>query len=134
MKNTEIVSNSVPMAHWVINDQLELILGERFYEFLKGKSYRSYYNQQMDAPTVALNTLSVGLLAIKEGYLRQSLTLQLEEADGKQYAMPLFGKSTLNFLNFNRSGVFFNIEDYRDTLAEKVIFNFSRLPLNFLNS
>lgn len=30
--------------HWVINDQLELILGERFYESLKRKSYRSYCN------------------------------------------------------------------------------------------
>lgn len=96
----------------------------KFYKFLWGKRYRSYYGQPVEAPIVKLDTLYGGLTVVKEGGGHQSFSLRLEDTNGKQYAMRSLRKSALKFLKFKLPGISYNTADYQDTWAEKAISDF----------
>src|SRR5690606_30590752 len=80
------------------------------YKFLFGQHYRSIYGTNVNAPVADLNQLYGGLKPIISGGGNQSLSLRLEDKDGKQYVMRGLRKSSKQFL---QSAIFKNtyIED-----------------------
>src|SRR5690606_28045189 len=80
------------------------------YKFLFGQHYRSIYGTNVNAPVADLDNLYGGLKPIISGGGNQSLSLRLEDKDGKQYVMRGLRKSSKQFL---QSAIFKNtyIED-----------------------
>ncbi len=80
------------------------------YRFLFGNHYRSIYGTEVNAPVANLETLYGGLTPIISGGGNQSLSLRLQDKEGKQYVMRGLRKSSKQFL---QSAIFKNtyIED-----------------------
>ncbi|WLD24985.1 metallophosphoesterase [Flavobacterium dauae] len=80
------------------------------YKFLFGQHYRSIYGTNVNAPVADLDNLYGGLKPIISGGGNQSLSLRLEDKEGKQYVMRGLRKSSKQFL---QSAIFKNtyIED-----------------------
>lgn len=72
----------------------------RFHRFLWGDRYRKYYGMPITAPTVDLDTLFGGVKVVKKGGGHQSLSLRLENKEGKQYIMRALEKSAESYLQF----------------------------------
>lgn len=68
------------------------------YRFLFGNHYRSIYGTKVNTPVANLETLHGGLKPIISGGGNQSLSLWLEDKDGKQYVMRGLRKSSKQFL------------------------------------
>ena len=71
-----------------------------FHKFLWGDRYRKYYGMSIKAPTVDLDTLFGGVKIVKKGGGHQSLSLRLENKEGKQYVMRAMEKSAEAYLQF----------------------------------
>ena len=71
-----------------------------FHKFLWGDRYRWYYEQEVKASTVNLDTLFGGVKIVKKGGGHQSLSLRLETKAGKQYVMRALEKSAEAYLQF----------------------------------
>ena len=71
-----------------------------FHKFLWGDRYRRYYEQEVKASTVNLDTLFGGVKIVKKGGGHQSLSLRLETKAGKQYVMRALEKSAEAYLQF----------------------------------
>jgi predicted phosphodiesterase len=72
-----------------------------FYNTIMGKHYRAYYYKDYSYPIVKLDTLYGGLKPIKLGGGNQSVSLRLEDKDGKEYVMRRMSKSATQFLQIN---------------------------------
>lgn len=72
----------------------------RFHTFLWGDRYRKYYSMPINAPTVDLDTLFGGVKIVKKGGGHQSLSLRLEDKEGKQFVMRALEKSADAYLQF----------------------------------
>lgn len=70
------------------------------HKFLWGDRYRRYYASKVTAPTVDLDTLFGGLTLVQKGGGHQSLSLRLENREGKQYVMRALEKSAEAYLQF----------------------------------
>ncbi|WP_413513398.1 metallophosphoesterase [Myroides odoratus] len=95
-----------------------------FYRFLWGEHYRSTYGQPIQVPIVNLDTLKGGLKPLISGGGHQSLSLRLEDKNGKQYVMRGIRKSVSRFL---QTAVFrdnYVMESFDNTWAEGFIYDF----------
>ncbi|MAW96940.1 MULTISPECIES: phosphoesterase [unclassified Leeuwenhoekiella] len=70
------------------------------HRLLWGDRYRRYYGMQIAAPTVDLDTLFGGVRVVKKGGGHQSLSLRLENTEGKQYVMRALQKSAEAYLQY----------------------------------
>lgn len=77
-----------------------------FYKFLFGKHYRDVYGTKVQAPVANLDTLYGGLKPTISGGGNQSLSLRLEDKNGKEFVMRGLRKSSTQFL---QSAVFKDI-------------------------
>lgn len=68
------------------------------YRYLFGNHYRSIYGTKVNAPVANLETLYGGLKPMISGGGNQSLSLWLQDKDGKQYVMRGLRKSSKQFL------------------------------------
>lgn len=95
-----------------------------FYTFLWGDHFRKYYGLPVEIPTVQLDTLYGGLQPVIAGGGHQSMSLRLEDKNGKQYVMRDLKKSATRFLQtvaFKSQ----NVEsEFKDTYTEKFVFDF----------
>lgn len=95
-----------------------------FYKFLWGKHYRSAYSKLINAKRVDLDTLYGGLTPLISGGGHQSLSLRLEDKEGKQFVMRGIRKSVPRFL---QTAVFkdnYVMESFNDTWVEQFIYDF----------
>ncbi|MBA5791849.1 metallophosphoesterase [Flavobacterium sp. xlx-214] len=76
----------------------ESVQKSKTYQFLFGKHYRSIYGTPVKAPVANLATLYGGLTPIISGGGNQSMSLRLEDTQGKQYVMRGLRKSSKQFL------------------------------------
>lgn len=70
----------------------------KFYKFLFGDHYRSIYGIDINAPIVNLDTIFGGLKPTISGGGNQSMSLRLEDANGKEYVMRGVKKNASQFL------------------------------------
>lgn len=68
------------------------------HNFLFGEHYREYYVKPIQAKTVLLDTLYGGVKPVKMGGGHQTMSLRLQDKDGKEYAMRGLRKSATKFL------------------------------------
>lgn len=68
------------------------------YTFLFGKHYRSIYGTEVKVPVADLTVLNGGLKPLISGGGNQSLSLRLEDPEGRQYVMRGLRKSSKQFL------------------------------------
>jgi len=97
----EIISNyskDIPKTKSASIYTQEAINKSDFYENLWGKRYRDDYGQDINAPTVLLDTLFGGLTPVRKGGGHQSKSLRLEDAEGREYVMRALKKSALQYL------------------------------------
>lgn len=89
-----------------------------------GKHYRDLYYRKFQFPVVDLDTLHGGLKPVRVGGGFQTVSLRLENKDGKEYVMRRMRKSAAQFI---QRSLFPNeyLKDQLDsTLAEKFLFDF----------
>src|SRR5690606_15348968 len=77
---------------------LEATKKSSFYKFLFGDHYRKIYGTKVEVPVADLTTLYGGLKPLISGGGNQSLSLRLENPEGKQYVMRGLRKSSKQFL------------------------------------
>ena len=95
-----------------------------FYKFLFGNYYRSYYSLPIELQTANLKDLYGGLTPVREGGGHQSMSLRLEDKDGKQYVMRGLKKSATRFL---QSVAFKNTyvgDSFKNTYTEEFLLDF----------
>ena len=65
---------------------------------LWGERYRKYFSTEVKAPTVNLDTLFGGLTPVRKGGGNQSMSLRLEDKDGREYVMRALRKNALQYM------------------------------------
>ncbi|MFS4446508.1 ShlB/FhaC/HecB family hemolysin secretion/activation protein [Maribacter sp. 2307UL18-2] len=96
----------------------------KFFKFLWGDRYRTYYDEAVTAPVVYLDTLYGGLRVTKKGGGHQSYSIRLEDENKREFAMRSLRKDPLKYLKFSVRGVAYTEDDYMGTLPEKLISDF----------
>lgn len=95
------------------------------YRFLWGNHYRKYYSMKIRAKTVSLDTIYGGLKPTISGGGQQSLSLRLEDKNGKEYVMRGLRKSATRFIQSVEAFRDQSVEkDFRDTYAEDFVLDF----------
>ena len=95
------------------------------YRFLWGNHYRKYYSMKIRAKTVSLDTIFGGLKPTIAGGGHQSLSLRLEDKQGKEYVMRALKKSATRFIQSVEAFKDQSVEkDFRDTYAENFVMDF----------
>ena len=95
-----------------------------FYRLLFGTHYREYYNKQIIANTVSLDTLFGGLKPVRAGGGHQSKSLRLKDSQDKEYVMRALKKSATQFLQsvaFKDQSI---ARDFENTYAESFLLDF----------
>ena len=70
----------------------------RFYNKLWGSRYREDYSRRVLAPTVDIDTLFGGLTPVRKGGGHQSISLRLQDKQGREYVMRALRKDALQYL------------------------------------
>lgn len=91
-----------------------------FHRFLFGKHYRSVYGTKVTVPVADLSIIEGGLTPIISGGGNQSLSLRLQDSQGKQFVMRGLRKSSTQFL---QSAIF------KDTYVKERLNNTAVLDL-----
>ena len=95
------------------------------YRFLWGNHYRKYYSLPIHAKAVSLDTIYGGLKPTIAGGGHQSLSLRLEDKNGKEYVMRALKKSATRFIQSVEAFKDQSVEkDFRDTYAENFVMDF----------
>lgn len=89
-----------------------------------GKHYRKYYGTKIEAKTVSLDTLMGGMTPKKAGGGHQSISLQLENKDGKEYVMRALKKSASRFLQAVAFKDQYVEDKFKNTFAEDFLYDF----------
>jgi predicted phosphodiesterase len=90
----------------------------KFYKLMLGKHYRESYGKEILAPIANLDTLYGGLKPIKKGGGNQSVSLRLEDNQGRQWVMRALKKSAVQFLQINAYQQKYIKEDLKGTFIE----------------
>src|SRR5690554_2249379 len=98
----------------------EAIQKSGFYRFLFGDHYRSVFGTKVTVPVAGLSTLHGGLTPIISGGGNQSLSLRLQDSDGRQYVMRGLRKSSKQFL---QTAIFKDIH-IKDKLDDTFVLDF----------
>lgn len=68
------------------------------YRMFWGERYRKYFSTEVKVPTVNLDTLFGGLTPVRKGGGNQSMSLRLEDEDGREYVMRALRKNALQYM------------------------------------
>lgn len=69
-----------------------------FYTFIWGDRYRKYFGTEVTVPSVDLTQYLGGLTPVRKGGGHQSLSLHMENPQGKQYVMRALRKSATQYI------------------------------------
>ncbi|MBX2845212.1 MAG: metallophosphoesterase [Saprospiraceae bacterium] len=101
---------------------------------MNGERYRKYYGMDFEFPVADLSTLYGGLSPVKMGGGFQSVSLRLEDKDGKEYAMRRVRKSASQFIQKELFRENYVQDEIRGSFPEAFIFDFytTAYPFAFL--
>lgn len=91
------------------------------YTFSWGEHYRDEYSIPVEVKTVNLDTLFGGLSPIKRGGGNQSVSLRLEDKNGKQWVMRALKKNAVQFLQITAYKEKYVTDDLKGTFLETFI-------------
>ena len=114
--NPEIITTSVYTP--------EMTNKSGFYKFLFGDYYRDYYSLPIEVKVASLDTLYGGLKPVREGGGHQSVSLRLEDKNGKEYIMRALRKSPGRFLQTVAFKDRYIGSDFDNTYAESFLMDF----------
>lgn len=89
-----------------------------------GDHYRELYYKKYNFPVVNLDTLYGGLKPVKLGGGNQSVSLRLEDKDGKEYVMRRLRKSATQFIQVKAFQENYMKDRLVNTVAERFILDF----------
>lgn len=95
-----------------------------FYKTIWGEHYRDVYGTEVTAKTVLLDTLYGGLKVVRAGGGHQTISLRLEDKDGRTYNMRGMKKSAVQFLQNVIVKDKIIEKDFQNTLPEDLILDF----------
>lgn len=95
-----------------------------FYKFLFGNYYRKYFSMPIEVNTVNLDTLHGGLTPVREGGGHQSLSVRLQDPQGREYVMRGLKKSADRFLQTVAFKTKYIGNDFNNTLTEAFLMDF----------
>lgn len=95
-----------------------------FYKFLFGNYYRSYYSLPIEVSTLNLDTVHGGLTPVREGGGHQSMSVRLENEEGKEYVMRGVKKSANRFLQTVAFKNLYIGDDFNNTVTEAFLMDF----------
>ncbi|MEX2350736.1 MAG: metallophosphoesterase [Flavobacteriaceae bacterium] len=95
-----------------------------FFETFWGDRYRESYGTKVEAKVAILDTLYGGLTPVRKGGGHQTISLRLEDKEGRNYNMRALKKSALQYLQKvvlveNDLG-----DDFENTVTEDLIYDF----------
>lgn len=93
----------------------------KFYKMLWGNRYRKYFNIEVKAKTVDLDTFYGGLIPIRKGGGTQSKSLRLRANDGKEYVMRAVKKSATQYIQAAMFKDHFVEGQFDDTATESLV-------------
>jgi predicted phosphodiesterase len=96
----------------------------RAYNSFFGNHYRELYAKKINFPVVNLDTLYGGLKPIKLGGGNQSISLRLEDNDGKEYVMRRLRKSATQFIQVKAFQQDYMKDRLNNTVAERFLMDF----------
>ncbi|WP_109433844.1 metallophosphatase [Aquimarina sp. AU119] len=96
----------------------------KIYKGLWGNHYREFYSKPVDAPVAFLDTLKGGLTPIRRGGGHQSLSLRLEDKNGKQYVMRALRKSAVKFIQSTAFQDKYVEDDLENSYADRFLLDF----------
>ncbi|MFD2822900.1 metallophosphoesterase [Lacinutrix iliipiscaria] len=91
------------------------------YKIIWGKRYRKYYNTDVEAPIVNLDTLFGGLTPVRKGGGHQSNSLRLKDKEGKEYVMRALRKNALRYIQSTAFKDQYIAGQFDDTFTENLI-------------
>ncbi len=94
------------------------------YNSFFGNHYRELYVKKINYPVVNLDTLYGGLKPIKLGGGNQSISLRLEDKDGKEYVMRRLRKSAAQFIQVKAFQQDYMKDRLHNTIAERFLMDF----------
>ncbi len=96
----------------------------KLYRGLWGDHYRKYYSEPVEAPVAFLDTLMGGLTPVRRGGGHQSMSLRLEDKDGKQFVMRALRKSATKFIQSTAFLDKYVEDDLQDSYADRFLLDF----------
>ncbi len=94
------------------------------YNSFFGNHYRELYYEKFNFPIVNLDTLYGGLKPVKLGGGNQSVSLRLEDKDGKEYVMRRMRKSAAQFIQVKAFQEDYMKDQLENTVAERFLMDF----------
>tara|TARA_R110000868_G_scaffold81946_2_gene231702 strand:+ start:13023 stop:16685 length:3663 start_codon:yes stop_codon:yes gene_type:complete len=94
------------------------------YKWFFGNHYRELYNTKIEFPTVNIDTLYGGLKPLKFGGGNQSISLRLEDKDGKEYVMRRLRKSATQFIQVKAFQEEYMKDQLDNTVSERFLMDF----------
>jgi len=90
----------------------------------KQHHYKDLYLKKFTFPVVNLDTLYGGLTPVKLGGGNQSVSLRLEDKDGKEYVMRRLRKSATQFIQVKAFQENYMKDQFENTVAERFLMDF----------
>ncbi len=94
------------------------------FKMFWGDRYRKYYSTKVDVPMVDLDTLLGGLVPKRKGGGFQTLSLRLEDKNGKEFVMRALRKNALKFVQKQGFKDKYVEGQFDDTTVEKLLLDF----------
>ena len=96
----------------------------RLYHWFFGKHYRNLYQTKIQFANVNIDTLYGGLQPIKLGGGNQSISLRMEDKDGKEYVMRRLRKSAAQFIQVKAFQENYIKDQLENTISERFLMDF----------
>ncbi|MDO9595535.1 MAG: metallophosphoesterase [Lutibacter sp.] len=94
------------------------------YKWLWGQHYRDYYGTKIKVPTLLLDTVYGGLTSKISGGGTQSMSLRMENPEGKEYVLRAIKKDATRFLQSTLFQDQYVKNDFEETYAKDFIADF----------
>lgn len=94
------------------------------YKCFFGNHYRGLYNTKIKFPTVNIDTLYGGLKPLKFGGGNQSISVRLEDKDGKEFVMRRLRKSATQFIQVKAFQEDYFKDQLENTFSERFLMDF----------
>lgn len=95
-----------------------------FYRMLWGNRYRKYYGLPLEMPVAYLDTLQGGVYPLRQGGGHQSVSLHLENNDGKRFVMRAMKKNSAQYMQAVTFRNVYMQDELEGTVAENLVQDF----------
>lgn len=126
IRTTEIGQNENKVYHFTETPSIKasIYTDNNSSKNKKEHHYKDLYLKKYDFPVVNLDTLYGGLTPVKLGGGNQSVSLRMEDKDGKEYVMRRLRKSATQFIQVKAFQENYMKDQFENTVAERFLMDF----------